>query len=402
MTACTASRAQSEEMGNREPPKVGVRIIEITEAGQLERAGIQVMDLLSKYGKFEVVDHSTYYKAREFYLKTPDKKVKVQFWRGRTPMTIEVLPGTIGGSTNEYNVVAYQLDSAMMHVNTLKDIPEYLRPVEFKPQFENGGVQDALSKAREIIDRAEGEGTLTPTQILVGRMGLILDNAPEEELKKLEVLAAEFVRSQPAEYIGWLGEEFREKSHYRTARLLLKAYLLNDPDNISLRLNLGHACLALGLWSEADAGADLVLSTENELSAHGRFVVYQQKAVVALSKNDYNTSIEFSEKAFEINGGTTELLLIQLAAAFSGNVEKFNDASQRYKQVDPKEFESFKLQIDSAEALALATSGHDELAREVVARSTQKDRVEGRLKNYWKWYPHGNKVVENWMRLMKS
>jgi hypothetical protein len=170
---------------DREPPKLGVRIIKINPGGQLERAGIQMMDRLSKYGKFEVIDHSTYYKAREFYLKTPDEKVKVEFWRGRTPITVELLPGTIGGSTNEYNAVAYQLDSAMMHVNALKEIGEQRRMVEFKSEFEKGGVEAAIAQAREIIDRAEAEGTFTPTQVLVGRIGLILDDAPEDELHKL-------------------------------------------------------------------------------------------------------------------------------------------------------------------------------------------------------------------------
>lgn len=57
------------------------------------------------------------------------------------------------------------------------------------------------------------------------------------------------------------------------------------------------------------------------------------------------------------------------------------------------------LQTDSIEAFALSSTGNDTLARELVARSTENDRVEARLKHYWRTYPHGNKVVENWMRL---
>lgn len=204
-TSCASLRAQHQQMpvADREPPNLGVRIINVTPEGQLERAGIQVMDLLSNYGKFKVIDHSTYYKAREFYLKTPDKKVQVQFWRGRTPLTLELLPGTLGGSTNEYNVVAYSSDIEM----------------------------------------------------------------------------------------------------------------------------------------------------------------------------------------------------VQLAAALSGNMDKFIEASRKRKETMPKEYETLKLETDSIEAFALSITGNDTLAREVVARSTVKDRVEARLKHHWRIYPHGNKVVENWMRL---
>ena len=397
MTSCTSLRAQ--QVADREPPKLGVRIIEVTPEGQLEKAGIQVMDLLSKYGKFKVVDHSTYYKAREFYLKTPDEKVKVQFWRGRTPISIELRPGTLGGSTNEYNVVAYQLDSAMMRVNALKEISEHRRMVEFKSEFEKGGVEAAITQAREIIDRAEADGSLTPTQILVGRIGLILDDAREDELHKLNALLVEFVSSQPSEYIGWLGNKFSEQGHFRTARHLLKEYLSRDPENMLTRLNLGDACLNLGLWTEAEAVADLALTKADDLWPAGLFMAYKQKAFGALSRSDYNTSIEFAEKAFAMNGGTSDIEMVQLAAALSGNMDKFTEATTKRKEVLPKDYVSLKLQTDSIEAFALSSTGNDTLARELVARSTEKDRVEARLKHYWRTYPHGNKVVENWMRL---
>lgn len=401
MTSCAAFPGQQAQLPavDREPPRVGVRIIKVTPSGQLERAGIQVMDLLSKYGKFEVIDHSTYYKAREFYLQTPGEKVKVQFWRGRTPMTVELLPGTIGGSTNEYNVVAYQLDSAMMSVNALKEIAEFRRMVEFKAEFEKGGVEAAIARAREIIDRAEAEATLTPTQLLVGRIGLILDDASADELHKLNALLVEFVSSQPDEYIGWLGNKFHEQGHFRTARHLLKEYLSRNPEDMLVRLNLGEACLNLSLWTEAEAVADLALTKAEDLWPAGLFAAYKQKAFGALSRSDYTTSIAFAEKAFAMNKGTVDIEMVQLAAALSGNMEKFLEASKKRKETLPKEYETFKLETDSIEAFALSNTGNDTLAREVVARSTVSDRVEARLKHYWRIYPHGNKVVENWMRL---
>ena len=72
---------------------------------------------------------------------------------------------------------------------------------------------------------------------------------------------------------------------------------------------------------------------------------------------------------------------------------------RKRKETLPKEYETLKLQTDAIEAFALSITGNETLAREIVARSTVKDRVEARLKNYWRIYPHGNKVVENWMRL---
>jgi hypothetical protein len=167
---------------------------------------------------------------------------------------------------------------------------------------------------------------------------------------------------------------------------------------MGVRLNLGAACLKLGLWTEAEAVADLALTNSEDLLPAGLFMAYEQKAFGALSRSDYNTSIAFAEKAFAINKGTIEIEMVQLAAALSGDMDKFLGASRKRKETLPKDYET-KLQTDSIEAFALSINGNDALAREVVARSTEKDRVEARLKYYWRIYPQGEKVVDNWTRL---
>lgn len=401
LTALLAQGLHAQEEGGyvRKVPFVGCRVIKVTPGGQAERGGIQVMDLLSKYGEYTVVDHSTYYKAREAYLKNPTVKVPVEFWRGHEKIVINVFPGRVGVDTNEYNPVAYQFDSAMMQIDTIKDLPDYMRDVEFKEEFENDGVAKSVETAKAIIDRAEADGSLTATQILVARINLILDNAPEEELKKQDVLLAEFLRTQPLEYIAYLGDKLMRKRHFRPARVLLKQYQLSAPDDVSIRLNLGFIGLNLGYWEDAEAAADLVLSDPQKLSKTGLKIAYQQKATGAVHRGDYNTAMTYAEKGFALTGETFEVLMIQLVSALTGNVEKFNDATRRFKEAEPEEFEKYSLQRDSAEALVLALSGQEEQARAIVARWSEKDRVLGRLKYYWLHFPAGDKVIDNWRRL---
>lgn len=396
-----SQQAQLPE-GNREPPKLGVRVIHIIPDGQAETAGVQTMDLLAKYGKFTVVDHSTYYKAREFYLRNPKIKVKLVFWRGRSPYTIKVFPGWIGMDTNEYNPVSYQIDAVLKHAELLGDIAEFKRDVEFKETFQKEGIAETFLKAKDMIDRAEAEGSLTATQILVARMRSIPDNAPEEELKKQDVLIAEFLRSQPPEYIGYLGERLKRQFHFRAARAFLKHYLVIQPENHSVRINLGYVNSQLGLWTEVETGADLLLTNLEEIDPDDVGIVYQQKALGALSRSEYDTSITFAAKALAHEGDAFEIGLLQIAAAFKGDVASLNEASKIFQHTFARDYDLMKLRTDSAEVLALSVRGQDELARAIIARWAQKDRVEGRLKNYWSLYPHGNKVVENWMRLSKN
>ena len=404
LTSLVAQAVQAQEEGGyvRKVPFLGCRVIEVTPKGQAERGGIQVMDLLSKYGEFTVVDHSTYYKAREAYLKNPTVKVPVEFWRGHEKIVIEVYPGRLGIRTNEYGAVAYQLNSEMMHIDSIKGIPDYLRNVEFKEEFENQGVATSLAKVREMIDKAEGDGTLTATQILVARINLILDNASDEELKQQDVLLAEFMRSQPAEYVGFLGESMLDTRSYRPARALLKHYLLTDPDNVAVRQNLGYASFNLGLWDEAEAAADLVLTNPHALSKEELRIAYYQKALGAMNRGDYNTSMIFAEKGFALGDGDFELLTIQLLAAITGNVEKLHQALELYEEDMKEKTENYQLKRASVEALALAMSGQTDQARAIVARWSKKDRAAGRIKDFWRHFPLRDKVVENWTTLLTS
>jgi len=169
-----------------------------------------------------------------------------------------------------------------------------------------------------------------------------------------------------------------------------------------MRLDVGYVCLNLRLWDEAEAAADLVLTDPARLDPGELLIAYQQKATGALNRGDVKTSITFAEKAFEIDEDGYDLVLMQLAAASAGDVEKFNEVSATFKEKLPKLYEDKKLLIDSAEALALAVSGQDERARAVIARWAEKDRVEGRLREAWSIYPLGNKVIENWLRLAQN
>lgn len=394
-----AAQLQAQQLtADQNPPRQGVRVIEVEPQGHADRAGIQVMDLLTRYGEFTVTDYSTYFKARDAHLKQPDKKVQLELWRGRTRFTVSVFPNWLGMDINEFSPVAYQLDAVLKGLAMDQGIPDYKRDVEFKDHFQRESTEQKLAKAKAMIDDAEAQGTLTPAQILVARISVILNDAPQEDLKKQDALLAEFVRDQPPQYIGYLGDIFMERDLYRPAKALLKQYLMTDPENISVRLNVGYVNLQLHLWDEVEAGADLVLTNPDNLGEHGLFVAYQQKAYGALSRGEYNTAINFAQKAFALEPANIELVLIQLAAATTGDMAKLNDVSRIYKEEFPEDYERNRLQIDAVEALALAKRGQDELARAVVARWKEKDRVEGRIRYYWRRHPGGAKVIDNWFR----
>ena len=379
-------------------PGRGLRITEVYEHGTAAKLGLQPMDLITKYGKFEIVDHSSYFKARAAY-SDDNARVEIEVWRGGARLKTSVPTGRLDIDTNEYNPVAYQFSSIMMSIDVDRRVPEYQRNVEFK-DIED--IEKQLIKAREIIDAAERDGTLTRSQILSSRIQMILDDAPEAELKKQRELIDTFIATEAIGYCADLGEDLFERQHYRAAIPLMKEHLRVDPDNVSLRLNLGYASFNIGLWDEAEETADHVLRNPERLSEHGLVVAYQSKMMAAFARRDFAKSILFAEKCFEIEPNEFFLSAVLLAAAVTGDTEKFNSASHKFEEKLPKEYEKFKMQIDVAEALLLARNNQDSAAIALIAKWKDADRIEGRLKRYWGEYPNGDAVVDNFRRLAKQ
>ena len=67
---------------NEQPPKVGLRITEVKAGSTAEEAGLQPMDVISRYGRYQIVDASSYFVAREAYEKFSASRVEIVCWRG--------------------------------------------------------------------------------------------------------------------------------------------------------------------------------------------------------------------------------------------------------------------------------------------------------------------------------
>lgn len=397
-----SSQVQSSQASAEQPPGRALRILKVEEGSPAQAAGLQPMDLLSRYGEFEIVDHASYFTARESYEKSPDARVKIVVWRGRQRLAATVPPGRMGFETNEYNPVYYQFDSLMERVNNLVSIPEYLRDREFKSSFAVPP-EKTLEEARSLIDRAEQDGSITPAQVLVARIYMILDDAPPEEIKKQAELLKKLCSTNPDSYVIFLGERlFLAKKRYRAAIECYKQHLKVDPDDESTRLNLGYAYYHLGMSDEADAAADYVLDNHLELSDFGFRIAYQIKAMAALGHHDYAKSISFAEKSFAITPASFDISMIELAAAQKGDLQKVEDAARKFQELLPEKFEKLRMQVDAVLAYALVKNNLRDAARQVILKWKDVDRIEGRLSEYWCVYPGGSDVVKNWKDLAQD
>src|SRR6267378_907469 len=62
-----ASQVRGSQESKERFPGKGLRITEVHEGSPAQRAGLQPMDLIFRYGDFEIVDEASYFAAREAY-----------------------------------------------------------------------------------------------------------------------------------------------------------------------------------------------------------------------------------------------------------------------------------------------------------------------------------------------
>jgi|GEM_PF-1798236 len=390
-----------KEVSVPRPPSRGLRIIDIYPGGEAERAGLERMDLIFRYGDHEIIDDASFYAARDVYETSGASKIAIQVWRNNKALKFQVAPGRLGIDSNEYSPVAYQFSATLDKLDAQRAISEYMRDREFKDSYV--APEKLVAEGRRFLDQAEQESTLTPNQILVARISLIADDAPPEDLKRQSELLAQLVSTQPVSYLHMMGQdEFFLKKRYRPAVACFKRYLDTNPNDVSIRLNLGVAYYRLRMFAEAEAAADYVLDNDLPLSDHGQEVAYNVKAMGVLSRGDYAQAIYVAEQAWESEPCHCDISLVMLAAAQTGNLEKLAAAARQYQQALPDEFAQRKLQLTAVEAFALVKSNQLERARALVRQWKDKDRVEGRLKAYWAIYPGGADVWNNWTNLERN
>src|SRR2546426_917248 len=253
----------------------------------------------------------------------------------------------------------------MNRINLMRKIPKYMHDREFKGQFDEGPAK-MLEKAKALIDQAEREGRLTPAQVQVARIYMILDDASEEDQKRQTELLKQLFAIQPVEYIHMLGNDkfFKDKRN-RAAIACLNHYLKNSPDDIAMRLNLAVAYNRVGMYEEAEVAADYVFEHNQELSPHAQGVGYQSKAIAALGRKDYRNSIKFAEQAFAIERDIFDQMLTRLACAQMGQ-SRVEEIVQKVQEVKLAQILELKLQIAAVDAYALVKNNQRDAARKLV------------------------------------
>jgi tetratricopeptide (TPR) repeat protein len=394
----TAQQEKATADGNGEPPKIGLRVLDVLAGSPAASAGLETMDVITKYGDVTIVDAASYFVARDTHQRSPNAKVEIVYWRGRQRMTSIIPPGRMGIKFNEYNPANYQLDSLMQKLNMLIEAPSFseggLPPSALPPR------DKLIEQIDAAIQKAASDGSLTPAQILVAKISAIPDDASPAEIEKQSGLLKELISTQPYGLIDYLSYEvYFTHKHFRPAAACFKRVLEGRPTDANVRLNLGIAYWRLQKYPEAEAAADYALQQQG-LTKHGYAIAYQVKANAALGSHEFGKALDYADQASKLEPGVTYLMLLSaLAAAASGDQAKFNDVMRSSEKDNPPEYARLRPRLDAVEALVLMKTGQVDRARVLANKSIGTADPEANAK-FWLQYPTGEDVLAAWKQLL--
>ena len=96
------------------------------------------------------------------------------------------------------------------------------------------------------------------------------------------------------------------------------------------------------------------------------------------------------------------MMFTSFAAAQMGDMEKVEEAIQKYKKALPARYLEMKLHLDAVHAYALAKNNQRDAARKLVRSWDGTEQTKERITALWGYHPDGMVVARNWADLMKS
>lgn len=384
---------------NEEPPKLGLRVLEVNPYSIADKAGLRSMDMIARYGDLAVVDSASYFLAREAYQKFPESKIEIVYWRGRQRLSALISTGELGIRFNDYNPVSYDLDALMQKLNNFLELPGYYSESQVAR-----GAWPSRDKAIEEIDGAIkkgiSDGSLTPAQILIARINAIPDDSPAAVTETQSALLTELVSTQPLSFIDYLGYGvFFKHKRYRAAAACFKRTLEARPDDISVRLNMGVAYDNLQMFAEADGVAEYVLKGNTRLSEHGYVIAFQVKAVAALGQRDFAKALDYADQAFRREPSLSYVMMLcQLAAAQNGDLDKFYEVVAANEKAVPEDYARLRSRTDAVEAFLLFRNNQIEKAQALARKSLGTEHSDSDA-TFWRKFPTGEDIVKVWKQL---
>jgi tetratricopeptide (TPR) repeat protein len=285
----------------------------------------------------------------------------------------------------------------------------YTREWTFAGSFVEDAIvdRDNYAAAEKYADEAAASGKYTADQVLHMRMLCINNEKDGDNIRQIQV--DELYGKYPADKLTLFGNyDLLYNKRYRAAAAVFEHYLKIKRVDVSTELNLALCYSEMQKYDEADALIKKVLARrdgdDNAPSEYGLSVLSNIQGRILMGRRQYAEAQERFRAALERYPDDSYYTLAFLFCAVQRDVSgvKPGEFEASYKMVSAQSHEterSMGYHIDALRAFVLVRRNRQEEARAVVAKWKDSADAKRYIPIFWRRFPDGFKVIDNWNAL---
>jgi len=368
----------------------GLKIVEVVPNSVASRIGLRYGDVLIAYNKRPItnedeIDAVMAYFQRQYDRTGKPATVELSLYRDgdMTIRTLSVPIGRLGIYTREWTFAGAFVEDAIVD-------------------------RDNYSAAELYANQAATSGQYTENQVLHMRMLCVNNEKDRESIRQAQV--DELYSKYPPDQLTLFGNyDLLYNKRYRAAAAVFERYLQIKKVDVSTELNLASCYTEMDKFDEAEELITKVLDRSehdpNAPSAYGLSVLSNVRAKIFMGRREYDRARAGFEAALDRYPNDSYYTLAYLYCAMRQELsgQKPGEFEAAYKSVSSRSRETERLMgyhIDALRAFIWTKQSRTGQAQAAVARWRDSADAKRYIPIFWRRFPDGTQVIDNWNALM--
>ena len=370
----------------------GLKIVEVVPNSPAERVGLKYGDVLLAYNKRPITNEDEIDAVMAYFQRQYDRTGKpamaeLSLYRDgdMTVKTLSVPTGRLGIYTREWTFAGAFVEDAIVD-------------------------RDNYAAAEQYANQAAASGKYSEDQILHMRMLCLNNEEDGESLRRAQV--DELYSKYPPDRLTLFGNyDLLYNKRYRAAAAVFERYLQIKKVDVSTELNLASCYTEMEKFDEAEELITKVLDRPehdpNAPSEYGLSVLSNIRAKIFMGRREYDRARAGFEAALDRYPNDSYYTLAYLYCAMRQELsgQKPGEFEAAYKSVSNRSRETERFMgyhIDALRAFLWAKQSRTAQAQAAVARWRESPDAKRYIPIFWRRFPDGTQVIDNWNALMNQ
>jgi tetratricopeptide (TPR) repeat protein len=370
----------------------GLKIVEVVPNSVASRVGLRYGDVLIAYNKRPITNQAEIDAVMTYFQQQRDRtgnptSVEVALYRNgdMTVQTVVVPLGKLGIWTREWTFAGAFVEDAIV------DRANY-------------------ATAEKYTADAAASGQYTDDQILHMRMLCVNNETDGDNIRRIQV--DELYAKYPADKVTLFGNyDLLHHKRHRAAAAVFERYLKIKKVDLSTELNLASCYTEMDKLDEAEALITRVLNRPaddaNAPSEYGMSVLSNIRAKIFMGRRQYAEAQAGLAAALDRYPDDSYYTLAYLYCAMRREVsgQKRGEFEVAYKMISARSHETERVMgyhLDALRAFVWTKQNRSAEAHAAVAKWRDSADAKRYIPIFWRRFPDGTEVIDNWNLLMNQ